>query len=241
MLTYKMYTHVGSREINEDSVGAREVQGIYCFSLADGLGGHTGGDYASYIAINTVLEQFADKYDEHFLDNSFSLAQERVLEEQRKCREKHDMKTTLATLVIDGNNVRWGHIGDSRIYHFRKNRIVGRTLDHSVPQMLVNLGEIKEKDVRGHIDRNRLLRVIGAPWNKKAYELSKPILVKSFTAFLLCSDGFWELINEKTMTAFLRKAKNVDEWMDLMVKEIVKNGENVAMDNNSAIAVWMED
>ncbi|MBE5932159.1 MAG: serine/threonine-protein phosphatase [Lachnospiraceae bacterium] len=240
MITYKIHTHVGNREVNEDSVGEHMSDGRYCFVLADGLGGHGSGECASFAAVKTVLELFAEQYNEEFLDGCFTLAQARVLEEQILDKSKSDMKTTLVTLVIDKDKVRWGHIGDSRLYHFYKNKVASRTLDHSVPQMLVNLGEIKEKDIRGHEDRNRLLRVIGTPWNNHSYELSDTVQAKKCQAFLLCSDGFWELIDEKAMITYLKKAKTVDEWMDLMVKEVMANGKDVNMDNNSAIAIWME-
>ncbi len=240
MITYKIHTHVGGREVNEDSVGQHMEDGRYCFVLADGLGGHGCGECASSSAVKTVLELFAEDYNEDFLDKCFSMAQEKVLEEQQLDKTKIDMKTTLVTLVIDGDKVRWGHIGDSRLYHFNKGKVVNRTLDHSVPQMLVNLGEIKDKDIRGHEDRNRLLRVIGTPWNNHSYELSQSIPTKKCQAFLLCSDGFWELIDEKAMMLHLKKAKSVEEWMELMVRDVMDNGKGTNMDNNSAIAVWME-
>ena len=59
-------------------------------------------------------------------------------------------------------------------------------------------------------------------------------------AFLLCSDGFWENITERKMCKFLKKSKNVKEWMELMKKEVAKSGMGDNMDNNSAIAVWIE-
>ena len=68
MITYKIYTDVGGREINEDSVGMLEDNGRYCFTLADGLGGHGRGECASAIAVKTALEMFAEEFDESFLE-----------------------------------------------------------------------------------------------------------------------------------------------------------------------------
>ena len=82
MITYKIHTHVGNREVNEDSVGEHMSDGRYCFVLADGLGGHGSGACASFAAVKTVLELFAEQYSEEFLDGCFTLAQARVLEEQ---------------------------------------------------------------------------------------------------------------------------------------------------------------
>jgi serine/threonine protein phosphatase PrpC len=64
---------------------------------------------------------------------------------------------------------------------------------------------------------------------------------KKFDAFLMCSDGFWELIEEKQMIKLLKKAQSVEEWLDSMVSEVMSNGKGKDMDNNSAIAVWVEE
>ena len=78
--------------------------------------------------------------------------------------------------------------------------------------MLVASGEIREKDIRHHEDRNRLLRVMGIPWRKKTYEIAPPIPFDENQAFLLCSDGFWEYIEEAEMAAFLARSATPSGW-----------------------------
>lgn len=242
MITYKIYTDVGGREINEDSVGMLEDNGRYCFTLADGLGGHGRGECASAIAVKTALEMFAEEFDESFLEKCFNQTQENIMNSQQENAELADMKTTMVSLIICDNTACWAHIGDSRLYQFNKNKVVTRTLDHSVPQMLVTTGEIKEKDIRGHEDRNRLLRVMGSPWNNNhSFDISEQVPLEKCQAFLLCSDGFWELIEEKKMMTYLKKAESVEQWMDFMVAEVKANGTGKNMDNNSAIAIWTNE
>jgi serine/threonine protein phosphatase PrpC len=147
------------------------------------------------------------------------------------------MKTTGVCFVISGGKCQWGHIGDSRLYAFRKNKVALRTLDHSVTQMLVLSGEIKEKHMPHHPDRNRLLRVIGVDWDSPRYNISEQFPVSDFQAFLLCTDGFWEFITAKKMGSFLKKSKTAAEWLALMEAEIAKNGKGKDMDNFTAIAV----
>ena len=237
-LTYNIFTNVGNREINEDSVGEIASAAGHCFVVADGLGGHGHGETASAIAVDAAKECFMEGSDEEVLARSFETAQERVMTEQQKNPELADMKTTMVDLIIKINGmVRWGHIGDSRLYLFRDGELAVHTSDHSVPQMLVNLGEITFEEIRGHEDRNRLIRVIGTEWEGSSYELSQEIPLKENDAFLMCTDGFWELINETEMMETLKKAKDVEEWMNLMVEIVMKNGASVNMDNNSAIAV----
>jgi len=240
MITYKLYTNVGNRENNEDSVGQLEKDGTYCFVLADGLGGHGCGEVASSVAVETVLQLFdSEGSEEGFLGKAFTDAQEKVLKEQKTSSELADMKTTMVILKLANDTVQWGHIGDSRMYLFHAGKYRSHTLDHSVPQMLVSAGEIKDKDIRFHEDRNRLLRVIGTEWGNRSFDLSEVIPLKVGQAFLLCSDGFWELIDERQMQKTLRASDSVEEWMDAMVEIVNTEGADRDMDNNSAIAVWV--
>ena len=143
------------------------------------------------------------------------------------------------SLVIEGEKIRWGHIGDSRIYYFRKNRYKKRTLDHSVPQMLVLAREIKEKDIRNHPDRNKLLRVMGIEWGYSKYEISQEEKKREGLAFLLCSDGFWELIDEKQMVLTLKSSNDAEEWINKMAEIVKASGEGKNMDNYSAITLML--
>lgn len=241
MITYAVLTNKGKREKNEDYIGVKENEGAYCFVLADGLGGHGRGEVASQLVVEETMRIFHKTKDfNNFLEKAFSTSQNCLLKHQVVEKAINEMKTTEVILAISEETIQWGHIGDSRLYHFKGNhRIVERTLDHSVPQMLASSGEIKEKQIRNHPDRNRVLRVMGTDWTSPKYEVAKPIKNRKKHSFLLCSDGFWELINEKDMVAFLKKAETPEEWLENMEKVIWENGKEVNMDNFSAIAVWV--
>ena len=239
MLTYKMITHQGSREHNEDCATCVESGGNYCFVVADGLGGHGQGEVASQKVIEVFEREFStnDKSNEGFLEVAFSKSQAEVLAMQQADSAKFEMKTTAVCLSIIEGKCQWGHIGDSRLYVFCKNKVQVRTLDHSVPQMLVLSGEIKEKHISTHPDRNRLLRVIGVEWDSPRYELSDEFPLSDCQAFLLCTDGFWEYVTPKLMGKLLKKSNTADEWLNLMTAEVEKNGQGQEMDNYTAIAV----
>ena len=240
MITYTVFTDRGGREVNEDSARVFEKDGKKCLVLCDGLGGHGKGEVASALVVEAVGQIFnsAQKIDEDFLRRAFQLSQEALIDEQIRQDAKTDMKTTAVAMYIDGNKVQWGHVGDSRLYAFAKNKVKLRTLDHSVPQMLVFAREIKEKQIRNHPDRNRLLRVMGIEWEKPMYELAEQTQLEKYQAFLLCSDGFWELIDEKQMCKLLKNSSTVEEWMQAMVEVIKQNGIGKNMDNYTAIALW---
>lgn len=241
MVKFAMISREGSRDNNEDSIGMYQDGDSYCFILADGLGGHGKGEVASRIAVEAVIGQFAaGERTEEFLDEVFCAAQTAIVEKQESDHTCRDMKTTLVVLDVEPEQVRWGHIGDSRLYYFQNGRIQSRTLDHSVPQMLVAVGEIREKDIRHHPDRNRLLRVLGVEMDEVNHQTAEPLPRKKGQAFLLCSDGFWELIEEKKMEAAYRRASDPEAWLAAMEEIVQKNGKGTDMDNYSAVAVWIE-
>lgn len=237
-----MISEQGNREINEDFVGKIEdtVHGTGCFVLCDGLGGHGHGEVASRLVVESICGTYsAGGQREDFLQSAVCEGQNKLLALQKEWHEQSEMKTTVVLLKVGEREMQWCHVGDSRLYYFEKNKLRQRTLDHSVPQMLVSAGEIKEKEIRHHPDRNRLLRVMGMEWDSPKYALSEPVPKADRQAFLLCSDGFWELIDEKAMQKCLKKAKTPEEWLALMRGIVLKNGKNTDMDNFSAIAVFV--
>lgn len=238
MITYEIISRVGGRDHNEDYAAVLERDGDYCFALADGLGGHGKGEVASRLAVDAVLQNFGTGDNlETGVAACFEQAQNAVMEEQKRQNSFSQMKTTLTVLQIVAGKVIWGHVGDTRLYYFYKKRLQSRTLDHSVPQMLVAAGELKEKEIRHHEDRNRLLRVIGVPWERRMYELSEAFDMRGKEAFLLCSDGWWEWVDEKQMVRCLRQSSDAAEWLDRMEEMIRQQGNGVEQDNYSAIGV----
>ncbi len=239
MINYSSVSDKGSRGVNEDSVSVAVKSDKYCFTLCDGLGGHGNGDVASSAVTGIFSDIFKnrDMNAEEFFLEAYSQANSRVLELQEENGSSNGMKTTVVSLVISGSECRWSHLGDSRLYCFAKNSVKVRTYDHSVPQMLVLSKEIKEKDIRFHPDRNKILRAIGADDEMPKYQLSDPVRLEDCNAFLLCSDGFWELISERRMCSLLRKSGTAEEWLRKMEQAVVKKGKNINMDNYSAVAV----
>nr|AGS53130.1 protein serine/threonine phosphatase PrpC, regulation of stationary phase [uncultured bacterium contig00040] len=239
MTQYAQLTKPGGRKVNEDSISVAEGGGTRLFALADGLGGHSGGDIASQCVVKEALEVF-DQQPGCDLATVFNTAQDALMELQQKRGQTSTMKSTLVLLALDDKTARCGHIGDSRLYVFDGGKVLSRTRDHSVPQMLVMSGEIKEKDIRFHPDRNRLLRVMGVEWESPRYELSDLPQPAPGTAYLLCTDGFWEYIDEDAMCKELKAAQSPQAWLDAMEKRVLRAGKGHNMDNYSAIAVMVK-
>lgn len=237
--------------MNEDCAHAiengAENGAVQLFLLSDGLGGHGKGDLASRFVVSQfertfrILAAAADVGEgldlADVLARCFQGSQDALLAEQARLGCVNEMKATLVALCVSGGRARWGHIGDSRLYRFARNKIAERTLDHSVPQMLVSSGEIREKDIRFHEDRSRLLRVMGAEWNAPKYEISPEAAISGGDGFLLCSDGFWEHVQEKDMASQRKRSGSAREWLESMEKIAVAHGKGGSMDNYSAVAV----
>lgn len=239
---FEVLSKTGERRQNEDYAGTARHGEAFCFVLADGLGGHGGGGEASRLAAESVLHDFEEcgEVSETYLRKCFENAQSLLLKEQEVQDRKNEMKTTLVVLLVDACFMQWGHVGDSRLYFYRNRKFQKRTLDHSVPQMLAAAGEIKEKEIRRHADRNRLLRVLGTEWESPRYELSQVCKRRGREAFLLCSDGFWEWVEDKTMQSALKKAKSPAEWLAEMEQKALLNGAGNGMDNYSAVTVFLD-
>ena len=238
MVEFELFTNTGMREVNEDRVYMSMKDGSYCFSLADGLGGHGKGEVASQLAVQSICDKFRETgMTTDFLKNSFAAAQKELAALKIKMHETTSMMTTAVSLIMDDTSAQWAHIGDSRLYLFYKNKVVLRTIDDSVPQMLVFTKDIKEKDIRNHPDRNMLTKAFGSIKTVLACTESECVPLSRCQGFLLCSDGFWELIYEKEMCRALRRSRSAAEWMEKMVKIVAERGKDRDMDNFSAITV----
>lgn len=236
IISYDWMSNQGGRERNEDSLGVVIKSDSLFFILCDGLGGHDDGDVASSYVVEQ-MKIFLERGET--VEDSVSYAQRELRKKQLGENRENSMKTTLTCLSITSKGAKFVHVGDSRIYLFYKGKYKTRTQDHSVPQMLVNSGAIREKEIRYHPDRGRLLRVMGTEWSSPRFQSSDTIPLENQVTFLLCSDGFWELIEEKMMEKTLRKAKTPKEWLAKMESVVLENGKGKEMDNYSAIAVFV--
>ena len=234
------HSDVGGREENEDNYGVfSKGSKEYCFLIADGLGGHGGGFLASKTAVNAIKEQFEQSSALKAEDISawFQEVNRQILDMQTgSCK----MKTTLVMLYIKNRSAIWGHVGDSRLYHFINNKLVSQTFDHSVSQLAVARGEICQEEIRDHCDRNKLLRALGRDGNVKV-EISEEIQLQGKRhSFLLCTDGFWEYVYETEMEEALQQASDAQEWIRNMLVYI-KQRHNSENDNNTAVAVIIDE
>jgi serine/threonine protein phosphatase PrpC len=229
----------GGREVNQDYCGNLQVGDSFCWALADGLGGHQGGELAARTAVEAVLDSFQrhPELSAVALHCHLLAAQSAVLNLQLETPAMADMRTTLVVLISDSRHALWAHIGDSRLYHFREGRLLHRTKDHSVPQMLADSGDITPDQIRYHPDRNRLLRTIGEHAPIRPASVDGKVLLKPGDALLLCSDGFWEYVLEAEMEDDLKRAATPAEWIAKTTERLLARAP-LEHDNYSAVVVF---
>lgn len=231
-ISISYYTATGKRQNNEDAVSLLEGGNSLLALVADGLGGHDDGEVASGKAVASMNRALQGRQpDEDLLTDAVRQASRDV----HKARQPgHTMRTTMAALWLGDYGALAANVGDSRIYQFREDRIVYQSLDHSVAQMAVLVGELEQSEIRRSKDRNKLIRVLGDE-NDPKVDL-QPLLVKPGDRFLLCSDGFWEPVTEEKMLQTMAQSTTAQQWLSQM-RRIVEQAGNPNQDNHTAIAL----
>ncbi len=235
--TAHSFSSKGGRTYNEDCVFLSNSSKQLVAVVADGLGGHGGGDVASKLVADILGSCPKEGVTQELVAKYFEAANVAVLEKQTPACK---MKSTAALLVLAEEETVVAHVGDTRCYYFYDEKVYSCTMDHSDSQLAVASGEITQTQVRFHEDRNKIYRALGGG------EKIKPEIVvygqgaNVGDAFLLCTDGFWEYILEEEMEIDLTKSKTPEDWMSYMLARIGEriNGKN---DNLSAVAVFCEE
>ena len=235
MISYASYTDIGGRPYNEDTVDFCRIDEEHlCAVLADGLGGHGGGQTASSEAVSLILAGWKGMTTPESLCELVQAAHRQILSLQTPtCR----MKTTVVVLAIEPERVQWAYVGDSRLYHFVDGRLTFQTRDHSASQIAVLMGQISSSQIRFHEDRSRLFRALGQE-SGMSVDAAEEELGPGHHAFLLCTDGFWEYVYEEEMEKELNASVSPQDWLERMRRclESRISGDN---DNNTAAAVWV--
>jgi serine/threonine protein phosphatase PrpC len=228
----------GGRAGNEDRCGETVTRTGHAFVVADGLGGHAAGEVAAEACVGAACEALREvAFGPEAVGTAFAAAQRAVQEAQRRDPAAAGCRTTAVVLALAGERAVWGHVGDSRLYLFRHGRVIHQTLDHSVPQALVQSGALRPSEIRRHPDRNQLLRSIGGEGEAEPALLDAPVALQPGDVFLLCSDGFWELIDEAELEQDLAAAKDPASWLRGLEARLLARASG-SFDNYSATAVF---
>ncbi|PLK49897.1 PP2C family serine/threonine-protein phosphatase [Uliginosibacterium sp. TH139] len=235
-------SHIGARRRNEDACGQVRVGECVCLCVSDGAGGHSGGDVAARIVVETVLDMFEAS------PGVSSAVAARLIEAAHGAvlvaKQDHvdDMHATCALLLIDleRREAVWAHAGDSRVYFFRAGEVVFQTRDHSLVQTMIDAGYGGLELTRTHPQRSLLTSAIG---NLEGIEVSvsgEALPLHAGDCFLVCSDGWWEHVHETQMVTTLAEAASMPDWLERMAR-VVSADPAPRHDNYTAIAVRLQD
>ncbi|MFZ2446600.1 MAG: PP2C family serine/threonine-protein phosphatase [Syntrophobacteraceae bacterium] len=231
-MTAESATHQGLiRENNEDRYLVQPLEnGSTLLALADGMGGHAGGEVAAELALQSLAKVGAASADpiRELLD-ALHDAQRFILEASRFDRSLRGMGTTLTAVVISGAAAFWMHAGDTRLYLFRQGVLHQITDDHTIPGMLLKKGEISREEARLHPYGNVLTKCIGC---ERFEPDTGTFEVRPQDLIMLSSDGLHDLIADSDVAAILSLDIGLKEKLDRLIEKGLSAG---GRDNITAI------
>ena len=228
----------GGREINEDAVGKTRKKGIVCVVVADGLGGHSGGEMASTLAVNSILNAFEQNpgFSKEHIEEYIRTANDAIVTRAMNDPELLYMSSTVAVLLKKGRKAIWANVGDSRIYKFCDGMITDVSEDHSVAFLNFVKGDIEYGDIRKSPDQNKLTSALGVAMD--GINISEIATVNASTSFLLCTDGWWEYVTEDDAEKTLKSSADAETWLKSML-EIREQNAPSDSDNFTAAVVMI--
>ena len=239
-------THVGKvRKNNQDSFGFND----YLFVVADGMGGHLGGEVASDLAVKTVINVFESlgklkrkkiKRNQSGLLDAVEQANHQIIQTATEDSSLKGMGTTLCAVMLgvqenESPAFVIANIGDSRVYQFSNENLKQTTEDHSLVADLVRAGELTTQEAARHPQRNVLTRALGIDAASKTdiYELA----INDGDKYLLCSDGLFNELSEVRITEILTEVSDPQIASEMLVNEAVEAGGH---DNVTAMVLTVQ-
>ncbi len=203
-------SRLGNRQVNQDRLTAIESDDGVVLVLGDGLGGKPGGDLASQTLIDTITEQLTlhplpAENPEKFLRELLRRAHHAILMAGAEQRPPIAPGTTAVIALVQNGTAWWAHVGDSRLYLFRNGVPLYRTQDHSYVEELYQAGRITLQKTHDHPMRNYVTKCIGLFNKEPEIEVSPSVPLRVGDILLLCSDGFWEPLDELQLGTLIQQ------------------------------------
>ena len=236
MLKTFSITDIGKRrKLNQDYVYTSEMPVGHLsnlFLVADGMGGHNAGDYASRYTIETIVDEISKSNDESpvfVLEKAIKRANSLIRQKSEEEMELNGMGTTVVAATIEGNKLCVANVGDSRLYIINNREIRQITRDHSLVEEMVRMGGLKREMARNHPDKNIITRAIGA-LDDVDVDFFEVRLNKGDT-ILMCSDGLSNMIEDEEIRMIMQGQRDIVEKAESLVKAANNNGgkDNIAV------------
>jgi len=239
------YSLRGARSGNQDRVAYAERDNSILLVVADGLGGHEGGELAAELLVQRTIHSFRSirrpviEQPSAFLALSILQAHHAINAMGRSHKPRIQPRTTCVLCLIQDGYAYWAHVGDSRLYLFRNGEVHTRTRDHSVTEKLHQEGVLTEEEMKHHPEKSRLLKCVGGP-HEPSIRLGKETRLEPGDTFLLCSDGLWEAMDVDEILTWLGSAPLEDAVVDMLLAAEARMG--ASSDNITAACLrWTDE
>lgn len=239
MLKTFSITDIGRRrKVNQDFVYSSEqpVGNLpNLFLVADGMGGHNAGDYASRLAVETIVEKsrrLPASEPVSILGEAIRSANTLVRERARGAAELKGMGTTVVAAVVSGSELYAANVGDSRLYLINSGEMRQITRDHSWVEEMVRRGGIGKDEARNHPDKNIITRAVGAEESVRIDFFQIPI--REGDTVLMCTDGLTNMLEDEEIRMILDGARDIVEKAQGLVGAANERG---GRDNISVILI----
>ena len=225
------------RELNEDYVYASEkpVGNLpNLFIVADGMGGHNAGDFASDFTVKTMVEVIEASFEKNpsiIFQKAINVANQKLREIAAKDLAKRGMGTTVVAATCLGKYLQVANVGDSRLYVVN-DTIKQITTDHSYVEEMIRRGNLQRENARSNPNKNIITRAVGAK-----NEIQADIYVvelKPGDLLLMCSDGLSNMLEDEEMRMIIRRQRDIVEMAEELVKAANENG---GKDNISVVLI----
>ena len=230
-------TDIGrKRELNEDYIytSGQPIGALpNLFIVADGMGGHKAGDYASMHTVDRFVEVIRELGEEHgvqdAINEAVTAANAYIYQRSRENSNLSGMGTTLVLASCIGNEAIVANIGDSRLYLVNDDAMTQITRDHSLVEEMVTLGGIDREMARNHPDKNIITRAVGVK-EKVAADFFEVDLTKG-DKLLLCSDGLTNMLRDEEIYQIIQNNKELEQAAKALVDAANENGgrDNIAV------------
>lgn len=232
-LVWGSRTDVGNiREHNEDSF----LINFPLFAVADGMGGHAAGEVASTITVSSVAQSGVVTADPYALGAAIERANQEVIDAATRGLGRSGMGTTCTAVVIDGNRMAVGHVGDSRAYLLHNGKLLRVTHDHSLVEELVEAGRITPEEARVHPQRSVITRALGSTPDMRADAFT--VGVTQGDRVLLCSDGLSSMVTDDVIEEALVSSPAPQQCADRLVDLALEAG---GLDNVTVVVIDVTD
>jgi len=232
------------REHNEDSIGHDAELGLLV--LADGMGGHKGGEVASAIAVDSILQNLRDalpgintgstdkdtgyRLESMAIENAIKQANLKIYDAAQNNSKYEGMGTTVVVVLFYDNRLTIAHVGDSRLYRMRERNLEQMTRDHTLLQELVDRGFYTKKEADESLNKNLVTRAVGVNPEVDIDLLEEVALVED--TYLLCSDGLTDMIDDALITDI---QLNYHNNLEKMNKELIKQAKDHGGKDNVSV------